>query len=104
MKNSYVPAVIDAAVCLFGSYNQRKFRAHFGVSVEAVSYIWTMVMLYSWSMPIDVSHVLWTLYYLKCYPTNDIASGFLRCDVKTYNKYVEYVLFYVLPTVLPEVS
>ena len=85
-------------------YQERKFRAHFGISVAAATEIWSLVMVQHWALPIDVCHLLWALYFLKVYPTWDVVAGYFRIDAKTAKKYCEFVVFVVLPAVLPPVS
>ena len=96
--------VNEAATILIGGHSARKFRAHFGISVEATCYMWTSIALQSWTLPVDITHLLWALLFLKCYPTMDVASGFCKVDSKTYIKYVDYMIYCVLPFVLAPVS
>ena len=40
-------------------------------------------------------HLLWSLYFLKAYCTENVAAQFCKCDEKTYRKWI----FEVLPRV-----
>jgi hypothetical protein len=71
--------------------------------VPAVCYVWSLIMVQQWSLPIDVCHFIWALYFLKVYPTWDVAAGFCKADPKTVKKYVEFMILVVLPSVLQEV-
>lgn len=37
-------------------------------------------------------HLLWTLYFLKTYNTEDVSCAFLRCDRKTFRLWVWRIL------------
>jgi len=64
----------------------RKFRALFGVcentALVLLRYLgWENDMM-SWT------HLFWTLYFLRTYPTLDVASAFWKVDPKTFEVHV----------------
>lgn len=69
-------------------YHERVFREHFGVSVKHVIEIWHHIA----SRNIQPVHLLWTLYFLKVYPTESVAAATLNTSPKTYRKVVREVI------------
>ena len=99
---------IQAAVSKFLSGlapSDRKVHAHFGVSLDIAIMIWQLILLseYQWDIGIKATHLIWTLYFLKVYPTGDTGSARCGVDEKTFRKYVYYMIEIVLPLVLPQV-
>lgn len=91
----------------FGRWpSDRRFRATFGVSLSVATAIWELVLAsyFTFELKISPMHLLWTLYFLKVYPTADVAAGRCVCDEKTFRKYVNYMLLVVLPLVLSPVG
>lgn len=69
-----------------------RFVAFFGVYpnvCEEVSKLIASQPLLSSCYP---CHLLWALYFLKCYPTERTAAIVLHVDEKTYRKWIWYVL------------
>jgi len=79
----------------FPSYTTRRFKSHFGTSPLICSLLWEIVALHPQGEKLSPIHILWTLYFLKVYPTSDLLSGRLRKDPKTVKKYL-WMCLYVL--------
>jgi hypothetical protein len=96
-----------AATSLIGRKpSPRVYRAHFGISFTITCMIWDMILHsdLQWDVAFNASHLLWALYYLKVYPSWDVAVSFCQADAKTCRKYIELIIHIVLPDVLPIVS
>jgi hypothetical protein len=55
-------------------YSNKIYLEFFGVSLEVTLDIWNYIS----KAPLFVlkeNHLLWTLYFLKVYPTENVASG-----------------------------
>lgn len=86
--------------------NLRKLHANFGVSLHVITIIWGLITTSSeqWEYAtLSALHLLWTLFYLKTYPTCDVAATSCRTDEKTFRKYTRYMILYGFPKVLPPV-
>lgn len=77
-------------------FNSRLFKAFFGISTTIFYEIWSYIV----GLDITVEHILWTLYFLKNNPSDDVSNFY--CAVKTWKKYVFKTLD-ILNTLLPEV-
>jgi hypothetical protein len=73
----------------------RRFREHFGAPFAIVRMVWDMLVLEGGLLPKNgkPKHLLWTLYFLKCYPKEGpgcAAVGGSRgaIDPKTMRKWV----------------
>ncbi|KAL6057493.1 hypothetical protein QOT17_015453 [Balamuthia mandrillaris] len=42
--------------------------------------------------PFTCKYLLWTLYFLKVYPTEDVGCTFCRCTPKTFRFWVRHVV------------
>ena len=65
----------------------RQFRALFGTDINIVCIIYNLMhdeTNWETNKKITVTHVLWGLHFLKCYPTEDIAATFLGTSRKTF--------------------
>ena len=40
-------------------------------------------------------HLLWGLYFLKCYPTDRVGAVFVKSSVKTFKKWSKYAVDHV---------
>ena len=82
-KKSYEPTALDLVhhegAKILKKYKvgtlsfDRAWRSTFGASSKVCAKLWTMVD----QEACDVVHLLWSLYYLKCYPTEIEAALFL---------------------------
>ena len=65
----------------------RTWKSHFGVSLEVASKTWDL-MIAEELIPkgATVKNLLWTLHWLKCYPTESVVSCKVGVDVKTWRK------------------
>ena len=76
------------------STEDRRFREYFGVGVHVGIITWTLLSEYDLlpEMAI-VSHLLWAMYFLKCYPKQEEACAAAAgekgaIDPKTWRKYI----------------
>ena len=79
---------------------ERQFRALFGVPINCVVEIFNYIQTNS--NGVKEEHFLWTLYYLKVYPTENVAEVFIGKTAKTFKKWVNITL-QLLNNNLPEV-
>ena len=73
------------------STKQRRWNACFGTSAPVVAQLWDWIDPLN-SMPQGVKHchLLWALYFLKTYPTEEPGSGSVGgYDEKTWRKWVK---------------
>ena len=79
----------------------RLFRDFFGCGAHLVVILWKMMdALDLLPAEVEVVHLLWTLYWLKCYPTESPATAAVgrpghKVDPKTFRKYVQPIVFAV---------
>ena len=77
----------------------RLFRDIFGFGAHLVVILWKMMdALGLLPAGVEVVHLLWTLYWLKCYPTESPATATVgkpghKVDPKTFCKYVQPLVF-----------
>lgn len=85
-------------------YTERAWKAKFGCSVFIVTLLWGFIgrSEYSSLFPSPLP-LLWTLFWLKNYPTWDEFSNILDCDVKTGRQKV-YLTLSVLYKVFKQSS
>ena len=74
--------------------DDRRFREFFGAGVVVVMALWNLLVETD-LLPEDgqIAHLLWTLYFFKAYPTQNVAcsaAGGTRgaIDPKTFRKYI----------------
>lgn len=77
----------------------RRYRAHFGISPRTTA----ETFLYLSDSSFAPHHFLWTLYFLKVYPTLDIASTVLEVAPETFMRNVILGLHLIIED-LPSVS
>ena len=75
------------------SVNQRQIRAIYGISFETMIILWQFLKKTDVFFKIKPIYLLWTLYFLKNYPTCDIAANHFKVDAKTFQLYVWRILF-----------
>jgi hypothetical protein len=69
------------------------FKAHFGMSSTAVNELWRLLSTHTHGLSsIRPLHVLWALYFLKCYHKTEVASNFVGVSRKTYMTWVWRVI------------
>jgi hypothetical protein len=64
----------------YPNINTREWMNHFGLSAELVNLIWDYLVPAHF-LPV---HLLWALYFLRCYHNIDHAHVFWRVSVNTY--------------------
>ena len=74
----------------------KHFRALFGCSVIVALTLWTMMLDHD-LLPVNatITHLLWTLMYLKVYPTESAMQRMTKVDPKTSRKYVSIMLSHI---------
>jgi len=74
----------------FGHFSDSRFRSIFGVSVETVVFLWHCILHVEDDIGIHLApiHLLWTLHFLKTYPTTPNGAYFWRVDAKTYRHHI----------------
>jgi len=69
--------------------DERVFRSHFCYSKNFVVQYFMLIEQY---LPVEIqnniNYFLIFLYYLKCYPTEDVGSAWANFDKKTFKKYI----------------
>lgn len=63
----------------------RKFKALFGVSPIICSKLWFDIL--KMDECFQPHHLLWGLFFLKCYATEDVCSIIAQSDNKTFRKW-----------------
>lgn len=86
----------------------RLFRDFFGCGAYIVVLLWNMMdELDVLPHEVEVVHLLWTLYWMKCYPTESPCTATVgkqgrKVDPKTFRKYV-YPIVYAIASLEPYV-
>ena len=70
----------------------RTIQAHFGICVAAMTIVWELVAETAIRIGIRLIHLLWTLYFLKVFPTKDIGANFFGVAREIYRKWVWKVI------------
>jgi hypothetical protein len=74
----------------------REFRLEFGVSAPTIFILWILLIIINSSGVLEYSfeqkHLLWTLFFLKNYPTANVAARHFACDEKTYRLWIWRVI------------
>jgi len=75
------------------SYWRRRYRAHFGTSLSVTAALWNQLMQHGErTRRFSPAKLLWALYFLKTYTSEDVASSFFHCSPKTYRKWTWIVI------------
>jgi hypothetical protein len=61
---------------LLRSVSPRMVQAHFGVCLESLAVIWSFVHQHFADEGLRGLHLLWVLFFLRVYPTEDQAANF----------------------------
>ena len=77
----------------------RLFHYYFGCGAHLVVILWHMMEALDLLLDeVEAVHLLWTLYWLKCYPTESPATATVgkpghKVDPKTFCKYIQPLVF-----------
>ena len=82
-----------------GRYSSKRFAAAFGVPIHKIPVVF--YLLKGSYTKAKVIHLLWTLHFLKTYPTEILGSAAWRTDTKTWAKYIRQTIEQLL-VVLPD--
>jgi hypothetical protein len=69
-------------------YSDREFSASFGVSKATAQVVLTTIVALNTGFAFEMRHILWTLFFLKCYCTVDVSAHHWNIDQKTYAAWV----------------
>jgi hypothetical protein len=58
---------------------ERIVRSHFGMETMLLLHVINIFLL-------QPHHAIWTFYFLKIYPTDDVGSSWAKVDRKTWRK------------------
>src|SRR5690349_750786 len=90
MEVQHIKQFLQGVAVIHNDIKQPVFSALYGVHFLTAAVLYTTVAI---NQPnITVVHLLWTLHWLKHYPTVQDGAVRWKCDVKTYKKYVWYTL------------
>ena len=81
--------------------SERQFRALFGIPTDCIEEIYDHIKDNNFG--VEEENLLWTLYFLKVYPTENVAELFIGKTAKTFKKWVMLTLD-LLNSNLPAVS
>lgn len=72
----------------------RKYRAHFGITPKVTAILWGLIQenLRNFFQP---KHLLWGLFFLKNYWTENTNVSLWKCDEKTYRKWTWHVIYII---------
>jgi len=71
----------------------RQVHSLYGVSMYTLIILWEILQKIEIPYSILPFHLLWTLNFLKNYPTCDNGASHYNCDVKTYRLYIWRTIF-----------
>jgi hypothetical protein len=74
------------------TWPNRRFAAHFGVAKQTVHILWLHLQSVISDIRIEQKHLLWSLYFLKVYTTNDVSAVHWGVDPKTFSQWVWKIL------------
>ena len=68
---------------------QRRFKANFGATLEVAYKLWCLLDVNNCGPKGGkVTHMLWTLMFLKVYSSHDVLAGRCKCHPDTHRKWV----------------
>ena len=85
----------------FRPIDYQSFKAKFGVTVTVCTQVWNMVVTKMNQYPqiegyclLGPDHLLYALFFLKCYPTTRQATGFLGqlIGLNSFRKYAYFMI------------
>ena len=82
-----------ARIQLRTNLSLRRFKSNFGLHPDVVLDVWQIIQSCAKSERFKTFHLLWALFWLKTYPTEDVGGGFWRVNPKTFMRRVWQVIF-----------
>jgi len=82
----------DTVQEILNRYEERTRKTVFGLSDVTIQLIWTLLAASFTDAKLKFKHLLWTLYFLRKYPTEDEGALFCHTTRKTWRKRVWEVL------------
>jgi hypothetical protein len=67
----------------------RVFKGNFGMRLEAVADVWEEIDKPAY---VRIKHLLWALYYLKIYPTDECACAMFGISAPTWRRWTREVI------------
>lgn len=74
------------------TYSNRRWNAMFCLCLDCCVKLGEMIFPLLPVFDLTIANVLWCLYFLKCYPTEDASVAFSKADPKTWRKKKKIVL------------
>jgi hypothetical protein len=90
---------IQLAANVVGAYNHRTWMSFFGVPVHVFDMLWQSISGANFAR----KHLLWTLHFLKIYPTELVGSRTWQISTVTYTNSIRACVM-LLKQRLPQVS
>ena len=100
--------VINSNGDLAAAVSMRTYIAHFRLDSTGTSDLWNKLQDYCVNDEVTLkngdklkltdfgeSHLLWTLFHLNVYPTNDVGSAFCNVTRHTYRKYTMGMIMFL---------
>jgi hypothetical protein len=75
------------AQTFLNNISELHFQRLFGVNENSCTFLWDLIYPKS-KKNIKPKHLLWTLFFLRVYPTQVEQEAIIGCDHKTFNLYV----------------
>lgn len=73
---------------IYGLVFHRRFKANFGVSLPVCRELWKIIPA-EVNINLQKQFLLWTLFFLKAYPTDNVMHTVLNADEKTLRKWIK---------------
>lgn len=80
----------------------RRFKSFFGVTPYICVLLWQYITFEPALSTTSPSHLLWALFFLKCYTTEDISRAIFDVDSKTFRSKVWILIKFI--STIPNVS
>ena len=73
----------------------RRFKLLFGIDETVCAHLWDTIIKKNENVPYQLVHLLWTLFFLKHYPTEDVMALILRKDPKIIRDRIAIMCNYI---------
>lgn len=75
--------------------DERTVRAHFGISLPVIVLVWWHLNTVFALAGLRGDHLLWTLYFVRVYPTEDQGAVFCGCSRPTFRDRISMGIFII---------
>lgn len=72
--------------------DDRTLHAHFGICLMAMVVVWRFIRDRFQLLGLRGEHLLWALYFLRVYPTEDQGANFCGCTRTTFRHTIRLVI------------